>query len=147
MKRTMTLGCPKCTSTELRKLSLIFNEGRATVNAQRSATAVDLGGVPRATATAAATGRQQAALSKQAAPPQKKRWVAWSILAVVCIFGALGNIGSPGVGTVIAIVIAVLAIGFAIIGRRYNTEVHPELLRRWERSFMCNRCGEVFAAD
>ena len=93
------------------------------------------------------TGRQQTALSKQAAPPGKKHWILWSTAAPFCGFYAPGQLAHPGSGHP-------RGAGphdswqceFAISGRQFNAEVHPGLMQKWEQSFMCNRCGAHFVA-
>jgi hypothetical protein len=43
--------------------------------------------------------------------------------------------------------IAALAAGFAFNAWTYNSRVHPALLERWQQSFLCNRCGNVFVSS
>jgi len=43
--------------------------------------------------------------------------------------------------------IAALAAGFAFNAWTYNSRVHPTLLERWQQSFLCNRCGNVFVSS
>ena len=40
--------------------------------------------------------------------------------------------------------IVAVAIGFAARAMTYNSMVYPRLFDQWERSSMCNRCGNVF---
>jgi hypothetical protein len=70
----------------------------------------------------------------------------WSTAAFFCGFYAIGSIVHPGFGTLVALGLTVLAARFAISGRQYNNEVHPDLMQKWEQSFMCNRCGAHFVA-
>lgn len=146
--RTSSLGCPKCASAEVRRLSLIYQEGLSTINTNSSTVGGGFGGGGAAFGSASThtTGRQQTALSRQAAPPAKKHTIAWGTLGVVCGFVGLGSLSSPGLGTLIWIALAVVAARFALQAKKYNAEVYPGLHQRWEQSFMCNRCGEVFAA-
>jgi len=145
--RTINIGCPKCGSAEARRLSLIYQEGLSIINTSSSTVGSGFGGGGAAFGSASThtTGRQQTALSKQAAPPAKKHTILWSMAAAVFGIGALGNLSSPGLGTLIAIGIAAVAVRFALQAKKYNADVHPGLHQRWTQSFMCNRCGEVFA--
>lgn len=142
------LACPKCTSTEVRKLSLIYNEGLSTIHTQSTSvgSGVAGGGMAFGSASTHSVGRQQTALSKQAAPPDKKRWLLWSAAAVFVGLISLGNITHPGLWTLIGLGITAMSVKFAVSGRRYNLDVHPGLYQKWEQSFMCNRCGEMFVA-
>jgi hypothetical protein len=106
--------CPKCTSTDIRKLALVFAD------------------------------RRTSGLLRQAAPPPRRRWVAWSAVAGVFALATVASIGRPALALVAA-ALATAATVLAIRGRKHNAEVHPSLVARWEQSFMCNRCGEVFA--
>src|ERR1700740_1729361 len=76
----MDLRCPKCNSTDLKKVSLAYQEGLYRTDARTRLSAAVVGGngsdlvVGRATTKAA----QQSALSKQLSPP-----VRWSYLKVL----------------------------------------------------------------
>ena len=143
----MDLACPKCSTTEVRKLSLIYNEGLSIINTVSHGTGAAVGsggGMAFGSHSSHTTGRQQTGLSKQAAPPEKKHWILWSSCAVVCGFIALSGLSHPGFGTLVAIGLAVLSVRFALKGKEYNAQVLPGLLQQWDRSFMCNRCGEKF---
>ncbi|MEO8199670.1 MAG: hypothetical protein ABI679_04030 [Gemmatimonadota bacterium] len=142
----MNLACPKCTSNEVRKLSMIYNEGLSIINAQTSTVGSGFGGGGAAFGSASShtTGRQQTQLSKQASPPPKKPWLLWGFTAIIMGFAALSNLSHPGFGTLVCIGVAALAVRFTLRGRQYNAEVYPGLHQTWEESFMCNRCGEKF---
>src|ERR1700740_2978150 len=76
----MDLRCPKCNSTDLKKVSLAYQEGLYRTDARTRLSAAVVGGngpdlvVGRATTKAG----QQSALSKQLSPP-----VRWSYLKVL----------------------------------------------------------------
>ena len=144
----MTLACPKCSTTEVRKLSLIYNEGLSTIHTQSTSfgSGVSRGGMGFGSASTSTHGQQQTALSKQAAPPKKKPWLLWGSLAAISGLIALSGLSHPGFGVVLAIGVTVAAVRFALKGREYNAQVHPGLYQKWEQSFMCNRCGEQFVA-
>ena len=115
----MDLACPKCTSTEVRKLSLIYNEGLSMVNTVSHGSGAAFGsggGMAFGSTSTSTTGRQQTALSQQ------------------------------GLGTLVGLGLTILAVRFAISGRQFNYGVHPGLMQKWDQSFMCNRCGAHFVA-
>ena len=119
--------CPKCGSAEVRRLALVHAAGLAIAGGSQ------------------AEIRAQSILSRHAAPPSKKTLVSWRILAGVAVIVALASLRRPGLGTLLAFIVAALAVGIALRASRYNSVVYPELSDLWARSFMCGRCGEVFA--
>jgi hypothetical protein len=144
--RITNLACTKCGAGEVRRLSLIYQEGLSTINTQSQTMGSSFGGGGAAFGSASThtTGRQQTALSKQASPPAKKHTILWSISAAMFGFVSLAGLAHPGFGTVITIGITAMSVRFALRAKAYNALKFPELYQRWERSFMCNRCGEVF---
>lgn len=143
----MNLACPKCTSAEVRKLSMIYSEGLSTISAMSTGSSSGFsssGSVGFGTHTTHTSGRQQTALSKQAAPPEKKHWILWSSAAAISGLIALGGLSHPSFWTLVFAGLTVLSVKNAISGKAYNAEVLPGLMQRWEKSFMCNRCGETF---
>src|SRR5437899_11980602 len=86
----MDLRCSKCNSTDLKKVSLAYQEGLYRTNARTRLSAALVGGggpdlvVGRATTQAS----QQSALSKQLSPPMKWAYLkvgSWSVLAFLCV--------------------------------------------------------------
>jgi hypothetical protein len=43
--------------------------------------------------------------------------------------------------------VAALTAGFAFNAWSYNSRLYPALLERWQQSFLCNRCGNVFVSS
>jgi len=144
--RITNLACTKCGAAEVRRLSLIYQEGLSTINTQSQTMGSSFGGGGAAFGSASThtTGRQQTALSKQASPPAKKHTILWSISAGMFGFFSLAGLAHPGVGTLVTIAITAASVRFALQAKAFNALKFPELHQRWERSFMCNRCGEVF---
>src|SRR5271157_1056035 len=86
----MELRCPKCNSTDLKKVSLAYEEGLYRTDARTRLSAALVGGdgpdlvVGRATTHAT----HRSALSKQLSPPAKWSYLkvgSWSVLAFLCI--------------------------------------------------------------
>src|SRR6266404_208014 len=86
----MDLRCPKCNSTDLKKVSLVYQQGLYRTNARTRLSAALVGGsgpdllVGRATTQAS----HQSALSKQLSPPVKWSYLkvgSCSVLAFLCI--------------------------------------------------------------
>src|SRR5438093_11940777 len=86
----MDLRCPKCNSTDLKKVSLAYQEGLFRTDARTRLRAVVVGGggpdlvVGRATTR----GTHQSALSKKLTPPAKWSYlkvIGWSVLVFLCV--------------------------------------------------------------
>src|SRR5216683_5876764 len=86
----MDLRCPKCNSTDLKKVSLAYQEGLYHSEARTRLSAALVGGngpdlmVGRANTQAS----NQSALSKRLSPPVKWSYLkvgSWSILAFLCV--------------------------------------------------------------
>lgn len=114
----MTIACPKCASVDARSIVLVYRE----------------------------VARPRTQLSRQAAPPRKRNVTAWLVLTLILATAFVSELSSFGVG-------AVVLGGLALSGgwmtrhlRAYNVADFPNLMKRWERSVMCNRCGHVYSS-
>src|SRR5580704_16983507 len=81
----MDLRCPNCNSTNLKSLSVAFQEGRSSVNASSRLRGVVVGegGPDVVIGTATARGTQQSDLSKRLSPPTKWSYgkvILWSVI-------------------------------------------------------------------
>ena len=86
----MDLRCPKCNSTDLKKVSLAHEEGlfRSEGRTRLRAVAVGSGGPDLVVGRATTRGTEQSALSKKLTPPMKWSYlkiVGWSVLLFVCV--------------------------------------------------------------
>ena len=136
------LHCPRCGSEHVRRLSLIYREGLALVNT--GTTGVGMGGDGIAVGGARTGGTQQSLASLGAAPPEKRPMggaIAMIAVGLVALLvGASGSAGALVFGLVLAAVGGMWAYGSS----HYNGQVFPALHRRWETSYSCTRCAEVF---
>ena len=153
----MDLRCPKCNSTDLKKVSLAYEEGLYRTDARTRLSAAVVGGdgpdllVGRATTTAA----QQSALSKQLSPP-----VRWSYLKVLfrslLVFLCIGWIvfyvntvttkATTLVSAPLTIFVFVSAGIFVLLLFfiwRHNHTAYAQRYAQWDQSFICQRCGDV----
>jgi hypothetical protein len=141
------LACTKCGSAEVRRLALIYNEGLAIINtsSQTSGAAFGSGGgASFGSASTRTTGTQQTALSKQASPPAKKHTILWAIAAGIMGLIALSGLSDFSLSVLVFAGLAAFSGQMSLKAKAYNAATFPELYARWERSFMCNRCGETF---
>jgi hypothetical protein len=139
------LHCPQCGSEHVRRLSLIYREGLAVVNTGTAGVAVGLGSDRVAVGGARTGGTQQSLASIGAAPPEKRPvGGAVAMIAAGLVALLVGASGSAGV-LVFGLVLAALGGMWAYGASHYNSSVFPGLHRRWETSYSCTRCAEVFA--
>jgi len=153
----MDLRCPKCNSTDLKKVSLAYQEGFYRTDARTRLSAALVGGsgpdllVGRATTQAS----HQTALSKQLSPPPKWSYlkvVSWSILAFLCVGWLVFYINTvtTNSSTVSSVPLTLFALisaaSFALLlflVWKHNHSTYQKRLAEWDSSFICSRCGTV----
>src|SRR6266481_3566563 len=86
----MDLRCAKCNSTDLKKVSLAYEEGllKSESRTRLRAVVVGGGGPDMVVGRATTHGTQQSALSKKLTPPVKWSYlkvIGWSVLVFVCV--------------------------------------------------------------
>ncbi len=151
----MDLRCPKCNSTDLKKVSLAYQEGlfRADARTRLRAVVVGSSGPDLVVGRATTQGSQQSALSTLLSPPKK-----WSYVKLVVGFAALsfvalviyihGVMASSSISSSLPVklyaLIASCVFGFlGLLTWRHNHSVYARQMEEWERSFLCARCGTV----
>lgn len=134
--------CPRCGSDRVQSLALVHGAGMSTGRFGTFGASGD-GGV----GFASTVGTHQSALSAQAAPPQMQSasepWVLCGGMAIVSLYlGSLFEYLLIGIGVALAffVVAAISANG----RRAHNETEYVKAIAKWKRSFMCERCGEVF---
>lgn len=115
--------CPRCGSADVRRLSLIHQAGLSVGDESSPARA----------------------LSRHAAPPTRKRAGVWVVLLVTSLVMEAATFAMGGPGAIAIAGVALAASVFAVQAASYNATTYPRLLALWERSFMCDRCGELFS--
>jgi len=153
----MDLRCPKCNSTDLKKVSLAYQQGLYRTDARTGLSAALVGGngpdliVGRATTHAS----HQSALSKQLSPPAKWSYlkvVSWSVLAFLCVGWLVFYVNT--VTTNSSSVLSSPLTAFGLISGaafvlqlflvwRHNHSAYQERFADWDHSFICQRCGAV----
>jgi hypothetical protein len=154
------LACPSCGSPSVKRLSLVHREG---ISSSTSATGgLGFAGGHVGVVHAATKGSSQTLLSRQFAPPTPKSvlWPAIGMIifgisvfgGVVTFFGSLGTVERDqdarlGAGMMLLIYGPLLLLSIrAYRNRTRHNEQQPKLMRQWENSFLCGRCGDVFVA-
>jgi len=151
----MDLRCPKCSSTDLKKVSLAYQEGLFHVNARTRMLGLLFasGGPDVMVGRATTSGVQQSALSKSLAPPTK-----WSYLKLILWSGVISFVAlvayvrvvmtsPPPVSSLpakIYILVAPLVFIFLFVSIwRHNHTSYQRQYVEWDRTFICKRCGET----
>jgi len=153
----MDLRCPKCNSTDLKRVSLAYQEGLSQVKTSSRLRAIAVGsdGPDVILGRASNRGIAQTELSKALSPPTKwsyRKLLRYSTLAL--IVGAWGVISlnatmtqSRSVVSLPLVLFVLLCLGVLFIVSlafwRHNHAVYREAYAHWARSFVCNRCGSV----
>lgn len=152
----MNIKCPRCDSTEFKKLSLIYAEGLSDLEARSRGWGllVGSGGAELGFGKFRTKGEIQTRLSKSSSPPRK--WSYWKIvfwgliglLVLEFIFGYVdaflrinGNFNQQLAWfgyTWLGVVTIVLFGTF-----RHNVLTVRKRCRLWDRAFMCRCCGHI----
>jgi hypothetical protein len=153
----MDLRCPKCNSTDLKKVSLVYQEGLYRTDARTRLSAALVGGngpdlvVGRATTQAS----HQSALSKQLSPPAKWSYLkvgSWFVLAFLCVGWLVfyvntvatnsSTVSSPPL-TIFTLISAAIFAFLLFLVWKHNHSSYLKRLEEWDHSFICSRCGAV----
>ena len=154
----MDLRCPNCGSTDLKKASLVYEEGSSRIKARSRLRGVSFGdeGPNVVVGTAVMKGMYQTELSRALCPPKKRSYgklLLWAgIVSVVSlIFYTHTVMSSTSMVSAFPVVMfgvmgaVVLLASLAVIWR-HNQLVYPRQYAEWDRSFVCQRCGAVSAS-
>jgi hypothetical protein len=153
----MDLRCPKCNSTDLKKVSLAYQEGllRSEGRTRLRAVAAGSGGPDLVVARATTHGTQQSALSKKLAPPVKWSYlkvIGWSVLVFLSAGWLVFYVNSvtTNATTVSSAPLTLFALisgaAFALLlflVWRHNHSSYQTQYAQWDKSFICERCGTV----
>jgi hypothetical protein len=153
----MDMRCPKCNGTDLKKLSLAYEEGLYGGEGRTRLSAALVGGsgpdliVGRATTRAS----HQSALSKRLSPPSKWSYLkvcSWSILAFLCVgwlvfyINTAATNSSAALSTPLIFFALICAATFVLLLSfvwRHNHSTYARRYTKWDLSFICSSCGAV----
>ncbi|MBD2628942.1 hypothetical protein [Trichormus variabilis] len=138
----MLIICPKCQSDNSRKLSLIYQE-----NVTHSTSTVR-GSIGSKSAAAYKNETNATSLGKIAAPPEKPKsniilifktiFITWIGIIVFTIFKALVLI------ELLIFLVFPIYLFWALRKNILYSRKYPKLYKKWDNSFMCQRCGTIF---
>jgi hypothetical protein len=153
----MDLRCPKCNSTDLKKVSLAYQEGLYRSGARSRLSAALVGGNGPDLLVGRATTRtsDQSALSKQLCPPRKWSYLkvgSSSVLAFFCVGWIVFYVNTVATNsstmsslplTFFTLISAVIFAFLLFLVWKHNTSTHKKRFAEWDSSFICSRCGTV----
>jgi len=153
----MDLRCPKCNSTDLKKVSLAYEEGlfRSEGRTRLRAVAVGSGGPDLVVGRATTRGTGQSVLSKKLTPPVKWSYlktIGWSLLVFLCVgwlvfyINTVATNSSTAWSLPLTFFTLISAAGFPLLlflVWRHNHSTYAQEYSRWDRAFICQRCGAV----
>jgi hypothetical protein len=155
----MNLCCPQCNSSDLKKVSLAYQEGLYRVNTQTRITGFLIGsdGLDIFTARARTRGLQQTEMSKLLSPPVKWSYLKlllWAVLVtILALIAYVIHVNStpPPVSSLppkLYVVFAPMLLVFLMfVFWRHNRITYQAQRIQWECSFICERCGAVSVHD
>ena len=151
----MDLRCPKCSSTDLKKVSLAYQEGLCRVDTRTRMLGFLFasGGPDVMVARATTSGVQQSALSKSLAPPTKWSYlklILWSaaisFVALVAYVRAVMTSPPPVSSLPVKIYVVVAPLVFILLFVmiwQHNHSTYRQKCSEWHNSYICDRCGTV----
>jgi len=158
-RQRVEFRCQKCGSTDLKKVSLVYQDGLSQVKTRSRLVGLLFGASGPGIVTGASVRRgvQQTELSKSLNPPAKwsyAKLVAGSFgLTCLALFAYIvfASASAPPVSTLpvkLYVFLAPIAfVGLVAVFWRHNNLVYPRQFAEWDRSFLCQRCGTVTTQD
>jgi hypothetical protein len=155
----MDLNCPRCSSSDLKRASLAYQEGLYRVNTRTRIIGFLMGGDgPGIIAGNARTrGSHQTEISKLLSPPMKWSYlklVLWSggfsIFALIAYVIHVNSTAPPVSSLPVKLYVVFGPIFLALLAFvfwRHNRVKYKAQYIQWERSFICQRCGAVSLHD
>ncbi len=144
------LNCPACRSRQTARLSVVYEQGLSNINTSSNTGGVGLGfgGLGVGIARSRTRGVSQTALSQKAAPPAKMG-CAKPLVTIFVVYAFLNIFDSQGANVANALAAGWLCCSVAAITivSNYNSKTWPPLKAVWDRTYLCGRCGHMFAAD
>lgn len=154
----MDLQCPNCKSTDLRKVSLIYQEGLQRVSTRTRLRGVVVGsdGPDVVVGRATTKGKQQTEISKALTPPKKwsyLKFIRWSVLVFLSVGWIVFYLNTVATNsssvssvplTIYVLFSAAIFVAVFLVYWKHNHSTYPRQYdEQWDRSFLCQRCGTV----
>ena len=150
-------SCPACGTEDVKTLKLIRAHGTSIGSATTTGWVGGTGTQPGSVATFNTSSKNYTEAARAAAPPRKRHNGVVLVITGIVIGASLGwigyNLGKSLIGSlqlnvaIAALVGVILVVIGALVGMRdsaYNHDDYPKESARWNRSWQCQRCGQVF---
>ena len=151
----MDLRCPKCNSTDLKKVSLAHQEGlfRSEGRTRLRAVVVGGGGPDLVVGRATTRGTEQSALSKNLTPPVKWSYlkvIGWSVLVFLSAGWLVFYVNTVTTNattvssaplTALGLISGAVFVLLLFVVWKHNHSTYQRRFAEWDSSFICQRCG------
>jgi hypothetical protein len=138
------LSCPRCQSSAVQRFAMLYKAGTTNSSSVTTATAVSTSDGGYVQGSASTSTESMTKLAAETAPPPRKNVTSPFVWAVISGVGLFSTFGMPGNWRIIWLVVLLVSAPLAFTRKRYNRDVLPPLMAKWDRSFLCTRCGESF---
>ena len=139
--------CPNCSSTNLRKVSLVHAAG---IHESRGRFLGLLLGNMDGVLFGQYRGTSQSRLSRLLNPPRKLPYLAPIVLWLIGFFILMSFDARGKLSWVMAVfsVTYVLLLPTYLLGSLiYNLFIHPKKFKQWQQKFICQQCGAIVEGD
>ena len=148
----MDLNCPSCKSENTQRLAVIHESGISQVNSKTGGIGIGIGrgGLAVGVGKASTAGTSQTAMSQRVAPPQKKPYfkpLFWIFLAFVVTSLGVSPVQSDLLSSLVAIGWLTASSAWIYHAAQFNFKTWPNMIAKWENTFMCQRCNHQFIAN
>jgi len=136
--------CPKCNSTDLKNVSLIYAAGSYKSEGHFHGGSLDTFFLGRY------RGTYQSQLSRMVAPPGKAPYGTPVILWVIGVFVVVPLLGRgkfPNLRAMLIVAYWLLLPAYLLAATVYNLLLRPRRVREWKRRYLCQRCGAIAVGD
>lgn len=132
------MRCTKCESDNTQRLEVVYMNGTSVINTKSRSLGVGMSdGLGLGAIATKTKGTSQTVLSEQAAPPHKKSYKWPGICVFLAAFFMAGS-------TVLGWLMIAGGGWFIYQAYQHNTNVWPELYKRWQASWLCHKCGCIY---
>lgn len=147
----MSYDCPRCQSEQTQKVSIAYQSGISKINTSTTQGGVLVGnaGLNAGIGEGETSGVMQTEFSKSIAPPKEQPYtfsffISAIVFGPILVFLTIFKIDNS-VTIFLDFLLAIAAMIWAIKGiHKHNKIQYPPLMERWQRQFICLRCGTIF---
>ena len=138
--------CPECGSEDTQRLEVVFDQG-VSHTTTRGSVRKTFSVLPTAQVNTKSVSISRSA--RKAAPPISKSIAGPLIVVGIGLLMVLSSISSISTLWILTIIGLVAIAGGVQIFRKnqdFNKNEFPSIFEKWQQSWMCNKCGNIFAA-